>query len=190
MKFRVYILTSALTMTSVSTALANTQFEIETDPATFAMDGYALHFRVWPQSLPKMRLGAGIYSLSLPDAMINMNTKNKDEGWDVEINRGIGFFSEYYMSPDKQEWFVGIQLGHQSFTVKNRTLGNGTSEFSNILVMPYGGYRWQLNKRFYAQAWMGLGYTDTISGNAQINDETYDVSPVIPFGTLHVGYSF
>jgi hypothetical protein len=37
---------------------------------------------------------------------------------------------------------------------------------------------------------MGLGYTKTISGNHFVGANEYEVSPLIPFVTLHVGYTF
>lgn len=56
-----------------NTAIADTKYEVEIDPSTFALNGYAFHARILPESMPQWRLGAGIYSMEFPDIFIDMN---------------------------------------------------------------------------------------------------------------------
>lgn len=57
-------------------------------------------------------------------------------------------------------------------------------------MMPSGGYNWQPFKfPIYVKPWLGIGYTSKISGsNALVNLE-YDISPIVPSATVHVGYT-
>jgi hypothetical protein len=42
----------------------------------------------------------------------------------------------------------------------------------------------------YIKPWMGLGYTTKVSGDNSIDGKEYDIAPLVPFLTLHVGYTF
>ena len=56
--------------------------------------------------------------------------------------------------------------------------------------MPSIGYNWQPFKfPLYVKPWFGLGYTSKISGSNSIDNLSYRISPLVPFITLHVGYT-
>ncbi|HID37881.1 MAG TPA: hypothetical protein EYP39_11015 [Ghiorsea sp.] len=89
-----------------NTAIADTKYEVEIDPSTFALNGYAFHARILPESMPQWRLGAGIYSMEFPDIFIDMNSKNKGLGWSVTLDQGIGLFAEYFFKTREKGWYV------------------------------------------------------------------------------------
>ena len=189
------MLTKFMTFTLISllfqiSAIADTEYEIEVDPSTYALNGYSLHVRIVPNNLPNWRLGAGIYSLEFPDVFTNMNSKNKDQGWNVDLDQGVGFFAEYYFKSTREGWLVGAQIAQQRFNITNENSGSEQEEFTNLLAMPYVGHRWPLGEHFYAQGWFGVGYTENISGETQLGNRNYDIDPVVLFGAVHIGYGF
>lgn len=164
---------------------------IETDPSTFAFGGYAFHFRFKPESSPRLVLGAGTYALDLPDIMVNMNPYNKNKGWNARINSAYSLFGEYYFKEANSQWFIGLQTGIQNYKNSNTLTENKISKYCNFLLMPSLGYNWQpFSYPFYLKPWAGLGYTSKISGDNSIDELTYKIAPLIPFVTLHVGYTF
>lgn len=169
---------------------SKTIYAIETDPSTFAFDGYAFHARISPERLPHWRFGAGIYSMEFPDAFIDLNSKNRNDGWKVNLDQGIGLFTEYYFHKEQIGWFIGVQAAQQQFVIKNDETGNISQQFDNALIMPYTGYKWNLYKGFYAMGWAGIGYTTKISGDTKLGSKNYDINPIIPFATIHIGYEF
>ena len=127
----------------------------------------------------------------MPDFIVNMNSDNKDKGWNVRINDAYSLFAEYYFEEANKRWFVGLQAGVQNFKNTNDSILNAESKYSNLLIMPSIGYNWQpFNFPFYIKPWLGLGYTAKISGSNSINNLTYKISPLTPFVTLHIGYTF
>lgn len=168
-----------------------TTLSIETDPATFAFKGYAFHFRVKPRTSKHLLLGVGTYSLEMPDFLINMNPDNKDNNWNVKINSAYSLFGEYYFNELHSRWYVGLQAGVQNFKISNGFDANKHAEYSNFLIMPSIGYTWKPFKfPIYFKPWAGLGYTSKITGSSSVNELTYQISPLIPFATLHLGYTF
>lgn len=176
---------------SAAASERNTQISVETDPSTFSLGGYAAHLRISPTGMPHWVFGAGAYSLTFPDAMVDLNKNNRKEGWDVQLRQGLGLFGEYYFDPSNQGWFVGGQLAHHAFRIENANLVSGNQEFSNVLLMAHAGYRWfPLNNGFYVQPWAGIGYTRKIGGSTTLGSDAYDIAAVMPFATMHVGYRF
>ncbi len=172
-------------------AQEKTVFSLETDPATFAFNGYALHLRVSPGAWPRIRLGVGGYAMDFPQLLVDTHPDNADKGWDVRLKSGIGFFSEYFFNDGRSAWFVGNQIAWQKYTIKNSTLPGRETDYSILLVMPYAGYRWfPLSNGFYVQPWMGLGYAGKISGSTRLGNREYAVSSLVPFVTVHLGYRF
>lgn len=164
---------------------------IETDPSTFAFKGYAAHVRIKPKNSRHLQLGAGTYALDLPSMMVNLNPDNKDKDWKVRISSAYSLFGEYYFKEANSKWFVGLQAGVQNYVIKNYQINDKESKYSNLLIMPSVGYTWMPFKiPFYLKPWVGLGYTTKVAGENSIQNLEYSVSPIVPFVTLHVGYSF
>lgn len=168
-----------------------TTISIETDPSTFAFKGYALHVRIKPKNSKHLLIGAGTYALDFPGFLVDMNKENKNKGWQVRINSAYSLFSEYYFKKVNKKWFVGLQAGVQNYKNTNNNIANQNCKYSNLLIMPSVGYNWQPFKfPLYIKPWLGLGYTTKISGNNSIDGKIYNIAPLAPFLTLHLGYTF
>ncbi|OJJ15611.1 hypothetical protein BKI52_37645 [marine bacterium AO1-C] len=168
-----------------------TRISLEIDPATFVFSGYSAHLRVQPANSKHLLLGVGVYSMQLPQLIVDLNLENKDKGWTSKIKLGYGLFGEYYFDKVNQKWFIGGQVSLQDYEIEN-TASTGQATFTNLLLMSYGGYVWAPFKtnRLYLKPWAGIGYTTKVSGQAQIAEQTYDIAPLTMFMTLHVGYTF
>lgn len=174
-----------------SESTGKTTWSVETDPATFAFKGYALHLRVKPSFSENWVLGAGIYAMDFPSFMVDLNKKNKNEGWNVRISGALSFFGEYYLKQANNAWFLGFQGGVQNFENTNDHSGSKKSDYSVLLLMPSAGYTWKpFEIPLYFKPWMGIGYTSKLSGSTKIDSRDYDLSPVTAFVTLHIGYTF
>jgi outer membrane protein W len=168
-----------------------TTFSIETDPFTFAFKGYAFHVRIKPKNSQHVVLGAGTYGLNMPAFLVNMNKENKDKGWNVNIKNAVSLFGEYYFKEANQKWFLGLQAGIQTFKISNSNLPHQTAQYSNLLLMPSIGYNWHpLKNNLYIKPWLGIGYTTKISGDNNIQNLKYAISPMSNFLTVHLGYTF
>lgn len=168
-----------------------TTYSVETDPATFAFNGYALHARVTPTGWDQWVVGVGIYSMDFPDLFIDMDAENKNMNWDVRLDRGLGLFAEHYFNSGNTGWYIGGQIALQRYKIKNSIISDGSSSYTNLLIMPAVGYRWfPMDNGIYIQPWMGVGYTSKISGSNRLSGMEYHISKIIPFATFHIGYRF
>ena len=165
------------------------RFSLEIDPATFLFKGYSAHIRFQPKQSDHLLLGVGIYAMDMPSFLVDLNKANRDVGWNVRLNRGLGVFGEYHFTTVNKGWLAGAQISLQEYRIKKEgTPGNDT--FVNPLVMAYGGYTIQPFKLpVYFKTWAGIGYTSKVAGDNTLEGHTYDVSPVTMFATLHIGYT-
>lgn len=166
-------------------------FSIETDPSTFALGGYAFHFRIKLKNSQHLTFGAGTYATDFPGFLVDLNADNKDKGWNVRINSAYSLFGEYYFKEANKKWFAGLQVGVQNYKNTNDNIPNEESKYTNLLIMPSIGYNWApFRFPLYFKPWLGLGYTTKISGDNSINNLTYEISPFVPFIAVHIGYTF
>ncbi len=168
-----------------------TKFSIEIDPATFAFKGYGVHLRMQPKNNDHLLIGVGTYAMDFPDLIVNFNPKNKDKGWDVRLTQGYGLFGEFHFSEVNKKFFIGTQLATQAYEIKNKN-EPGSEDFNTFLGLGYGGYTIQpfKNNGFYIKTWMGVGYTAKTKGESKLGNSEYDVSPVLLFAAVHLGYTF
>ncbi|MBX7057885.1 MAG: hypothetical protein K1X75_07445 [Leptospirales bacterium] len=125
---------------------------IEIDPATYALNGYALHLRFDPEILGPWVAGFGAYGLDFPKALVNSNPQNRDQGWNLRLHSGAGLFLERYFSPEKDGWFLGLQLSRQNYRLENSDRYRRELELQSLAQATVAGYDnrlylWQLYRR-------------------------------------------
>lgn len=166
------------------------EFSIEVDPFTFAFKGYGAHFRFKPKRTDHFLIGVGAYAMDMPQPLVNLNKENRDKGWDLRLNQGVGLFGEYHFKTVNRGWFGGVQMGVQEYKIEQEAL-QGSEKYTNFLGMAFGGYTFQpFDFPLYFKPWGGVGYTSKIGGSNVLGDQEFDIAPVTMFGTLHVGYTF
>lgn len=162
---------------------------VETDPATFAFGGHSAHLRVAPKELPGLVVGAGIYGLDMPSFITDVNSENRDEGWNATIKNGYGLFFDYHPSGEAEGLFFGLQAAIQEFGVERDSSVEHRS-FHVALAMARVGTLWKpFDLGFYLLPWAGVGGSFAVGDSGRtLGGEEYDVAPVSGFATLHVGW--
>jgi hypothetical protein len=179
----------ALMLWSMASLGQGMKFSIETDPSTFVFKGYSAHIRIQPPNCEHFLIGVGTYAMEFPDPLVDLNKENRDEGWNVKIKSAYGLFGEYYFREANHKWFIGEQFSIQNYRVKQENVGD--AKFSNLLALTYIGYSWHpFEFPLYIKPWAGLGYTWKVDGSTRVGDSKYDIAPLFPFVTFHIGYTF
>lgn len=169
----------------------SSRLSFEIDPVTFLLKGYSLHVKYQPMFSERLLIGVGTYALDLPETIVDLNKKNRDLGWNARIRSAYFLSGEFYPGKANYGWFVGEQVGFQSYKVSNVSETRVTAAFNSILLLTYVGYSWHPYKgAFYFKPWAGLGFTEKIDGVNRIGPAKYDVGPLFPFFTFHAGYTF
>ena len=186
MKYKTILTITAL-FTSLNLQAEKKEYSIEIDPSTYALGGYSLHLKKRFDSIPNVQFGVGAYAMDFPDVFVDMHSKNRDKGWDVRLDNGVGLFTDVYQDETLSGWFYGTQIAFQRYKIDN--IG-GSSSYDTFLLMGHGGYKYNMNDQWYLKFWGGVGYSHKFSGSNRVGNLEYDVPTVVPFGALHIGYNY
>ncbi|MCB9559189.1 MAG: hypothetical protein H6709_24305 [Kofleriaceae bacterium] len=181
-------LAAALAVTAATRpAAADPAAMVETDPATFALGGFAAHLRVRPG--PRhLVVGAGAYALDLPALLVDARAANRDAGWQVRLTGAAGFV-DHYLAAAPRGWFVGVEVAVQRYRYRNDDVPGMEAATVDLLVMPRAGYQWRpFAAGFYVLPWLGLGYAAEVAGDRRVGDREYAASPVVPYAAVHLGW--
>ncbi len=169
----------------------SSRLSVEIDPIAFLYNGLSVHVRYQPMFSERFVVGAGGYALDLPQQIIDFNPENRNEGWKMRIRSAYMIYGELYAKTANHGWFIGEQIGFQSFKVSNSREFTGSATFNNLLLMTFAGYSWYPGKgSFYLKPWVGLGYTEKVDGITKAGTLKYDIAPLFPYLTVHIGYTF
>lgn len=180
----------------------STNVTIEVDPIPIALGGFSAHFGLAHKKSKHMVYGISLaYGIKMPDAIINLNNKNKDQGWNVRINQGMGLWMNYHFKEPLNGWFAGLQVFTQELELQNDDFPGESDRTNTLNTTLQFGYIWYpfKNTGLFLRPWAGLGYQTVIDGSFEpekvdadldIGDKTYDLNPWMPFATVHIGYSF
>lgn len=179
------------------------RFAVEVDPIVpIALHGLGGHFMWQPVWAKRWVLGVAIIARgTMPDFIMNLDSKNKNQGWHYKINQGAGVEAEYYWRESNNKWFTGIQLFTQEINLTNDYEPQIAEHRTNLgMAVLTAGYKWYPFRHlgFYLKPWAGVGYTGVIHGafspkvipNTLVGGHEYHIQKLTPFATVHIGYRF
>lgn len=178
------------------------QFLVEVDPIPYALGGFVGHFGWSPKTIESFTFGLSVIGgLEFPDAYINIEKENRDKGWNLKVNQGIGVWAHYYFKRKNKGWFTGLQLFTQEFKLTNDNYPGEVNRTNTVSTAFQIGYLWYPFKKggLYFRPWGGFGFQNAIGASFEpgevtkdmrIGEDTYKLTRFMPFATLHIGYRF
>lgn len=178
-------------------------FSFEIDPIVpLVLKGIGGHFIWKPKKTDHFIFGlAMVANGTLPEGILNLDSKNKNLGWHYKINQGFGLETEYYFKQANRKWFVGLQLFTEEINLTNDHVPSVSEHRTNIgMAVITVGYKWYPIRKvnLYLKPWAGIGYTGIIHSafssevidNTQVGSYKYHLATLSPFATVHIGYTF
>lgn len=182
---------------------AKTLHNVEIDPIVpLVLHGVGAHYMFKPSGSRHFTFGFAVIAAGkMPDGIINMNSSNKNKGWNYKINQGFGAELEYYYKTGNKGWFNGLQLFTQEINLTNNNVPEVSEHRTNTgMVVLTGGYKFYIfgKNHLYLKPWAGVGYNGVIKGafsdkvipNLRVGNYEYVLNKFSPFATVHVGYTF
>jgi hypothetical protein len=176
--YRSLLVAALATLLACDAPAQSPQWDVEIDPAAYALHGYSLHVGL---NSGHMRYELGAYAADVPRWM------HGNKGFDASM-RGVGAKLHYYFGETHEAWFAGIGFGPSRERIEHRASSDTTTRTL------YGagveaGYRFRLGGGFYATPWAGLEYLPR-ARDVTLDGERYADKRVLPFAAVHVGYAF
>lgn len=164
-------------------------FALEVDPATYVFGGYSAHLKY--HFAEKWELGLGTYAMTFPNLMNGLAISPTRSTTNLRITSAYALFIDRYLVESNQGLVVGMQFASQHFRLTDSTYSPQSSTYNTTLVMPRIGYKYQFGTSgFYVLPWMGVGYLAPSNSSATIGTQAFKIKNLLPFATIHIGYSF
>jgi len=164
-------------------------FSVEIDPSAYAFSGYAGHVRYHLGA--GWELSAGTYAMKMPSALKPMFLKSNTEDTDIKIKSAYAFFIDKYLSEKSEGYFIGLEIGRQSYQVENLNLSQQAESYDANLFMPRFGYKYILGSSgLYVLPWVGVGYLQLSQDSINLGAHKTELKNILPFATIHLGYNF
>ncbi len=194
MKKITLIFAALLSLTHMMAATtSNAQsFAVETDPTTFAFEGYAVHARMRladSGEASKWNVGIGAYSLKFPTIFRDIAISNPNHITKLQLQNAEGIFIDRRFGSELDRGlFAGIQIAQHDYRISQ----NGRhADYSATLIMPRIGYELPIGETgWYVMPWAGIGYLDPDKSIVTLENDRFKTNNWLPFATLHIGKRF
>lgn len=182
--------------------IRKSQFIVELDPLPYILGGGGGHLGWTPLSSKHFTFGLGfVIGPEFPEPFVEMDKRNKDEGWSLKVNQGAGVWVQYYLREPNEGWFTGLQVFTQEMELQKDEYPDQSDRTNVLMGAVQAGYVWYpLNKvNLYLRPWAGFGIQKTIKATfdpdevdpeMRIEDREYYLASFLPFATFHIGYAF
>lgn len=165
---------------------------VEIDPSGYVFNGYSVNLIYEHEDLPNWSFGTAFFGFDHPDFLINMNSKNKNKGWNLRTDFGVDLFIDYtLLRHERNRLYVG-GIGVFFFNSLENKNYPGVNHFRQLALGMRIGYRWFPfeGSEFYINPWLALTYIYKTGGSNKINGMEYHISKAAPFPSVHFGYRF
>lgn len=185
-KFKMILIGALIVVSNFATA---SDLSVEIDPATFVFSGYAAHFKY--HFAESWELGVGTYAMTFPHILGGLAISPNPSTTTLKISSAYGLFLDRYLFEKNEGLFIGFQLATHNYELSDSGNAGVTTNYKATLFMPRLGYKYQFkNSGIYLLPWVGVGSLTPSESNPTVGLQNYKVNSVLPFATLHFGYSF
>lgn len=174
---------------SPAAAKESTGLSLASDPIAWALDGYSGIVMVEPAGLPGWRISAEFFSLTFPEAVVNLSESNREGAWSREVTGSGVIYLDHHPSADGAGWHYGGAV-NLMFSRVTRDGISGEGRLTSLELLSRGGYRWFpiQGMGFFVNPWLGLGALFVVDEPEKVGGERFEEMPVQLLGTLHIGW--
>lgn len=184
MKTLITIITSLITLFSFGQDSLKNHYTLSADISPYALNGYSIKVGIIPKSLPSYDFSTEIFSMEIPELVVELNNKNKGQNWEEDVNYGIALYSDRKLGNKSNSFWAGIGLVYLNQTAKNELESNS---FSQIEALARVNYKWYpFNNGFYVNPYFALAGRQKLNGN----NGSYELSPFMVISSIYLSWEF
>lgn len=159
---------------------AHAQWEVETDPFVYLVDGYSAHL-AYRLPLERFRLQLGVFGADVPEWLHGND--------DFELRtRGTTLKVDYFFSSDMNGFFIGLDSEYSRSRYRLKETGE-TEYQEGVGLGPRVGYRFVYGENLYVTPWVSVRYLFNAE-DVTIDDSRFESDRYSIFPTAHIGWRF
>jgi hypothetical protein len=165
---------------SFSPLAAHAQWEVEADPAAYALSGYSIHVGD-PILSGKSRLQFGAFAAETPEWV------HGNSGW-TEKSHGATFKFDYFPFHPLRGLFFGLDTSYAR--VRYTLQQTHEKTYQNVVGLgPRIGYRFDIGRHFYVSPWVSVDYQFGAK-DVVLSGKTFEQGKIAVFPAVHLGWRF
>lgn len=184
MKLIITIITSLITLFSFGQDSLNHHFNFAADISPYAFNGYSIKAGIIPKALPNYDFSAELFSMKIPELVVELNAKNKDQNWNEKVEYGIAIYTDRKISSNRNSFWAGLGLVYLNQSANNELESNKFSQFEALARVNYKWY--PFNNGFYVNPYLALAGRKKINGN----NGSYELSPLMVISSIYLSWEF
>ena len=158
-------------------------FTAAVDLSPFSFEGFSVKIGVLPKKVKQTELAFEVFSMSIPEAVINLNPKNANTGWEEKVKTGIAFYVDKKLGTRRSSFWAGFGGVHL-----NHSASNGTSVFhyQQLEYLLRINYKWfPFNKSgFYINPYIALAGRHKVGGE----NGAYALTPFLIIPSVYLSW--
>lgn len=139
-------------------------YTVAADISPYSFKGYSFKAGIIPKNLPKTEFALELFSMEIPELVINLNEQNADQGWSEKVNQGLALYYDRKLNSKRSSFWVGagiVYLNHSA------TKTNTQYDYQQLEYLARLNYKWFPFKKsnFYVNPYCAIAARHKVAGN-------------------------
>ena len=151
------------------------------DVTPFMYKGFSAKVGLVPKLHPKTDIALEVFSINIPESVINLNETNANKGWTEKVKPGIAIYYDRKLGEKKNSFWLGGGIVYLNHLANNQSENN---QYNQIEYLLRANYKWFpfTEKGFYLNPYCALAYRHKVSGN----NGSYALSPFLIIPSIYI----
>ena len=141
-----------------------TKYSLASDISPLVYNGYSLKLGIIPKVYPQTELALEIFSLDIPELIIEANEANANKGWSEIVEPGIALYFDRKIGANQNALWVGGGIVYLNHFAHKQNEQNKFQQLEYLLRVNYKWYPFE-DKGFYLNPYFAFAYRNKLSGD-------------------------
>lgn len=158
-------------------------YTIAADLSPFAFNGYSIKGGFITKNLSKTEFAFEIFSMEIPDVVINLNKSNANKGWYEKVKLGNALYVDKKLGEKRNSFWIGGGLVFLNHEVKNTSVKTSFQQLEYLARINYKYYPFK-TANFYINPYIALAGRHKIGGD----NGNYSLTPFLLIPSVYLSW--
>ena len=153
------------------------------DLTPFIYNGFSAKVGIIPKLYPRLAIELEVFSINIPESVINLNEANANNNWVEKVQPGIVLYADRKLSENKNSFWLGGGVAYLNHNAKNTIENNQYQQLEYLLRINYKWFPF-VDKGFFLNPYCALAYRHKVSGD----NGGYNLSQVLIIPSFYASW--
>ena len=141
-----------------------TKYSLASDISPLVQNGYSLKLGIIPKAYPQTELALEIFSLDIPELIIEANEANANKEWSEMVEPDIALYFDRKIGANQNALWAGGGIVYLNQFAHKHNEQNKFQQLEYLLRVNYKWYPFE-DKGFYLNPYFAFAYRHKVSGD-------------------------